>query len=315
MNKFLYYKGLISLSSTLNGNENIYLGIKPSGFHAGNFLTLVVYPLLLCEKMTKRGIEPKFNFFIFLNDWEQDALVGVDKIKYPFDIQPARTTLQYVNKIDSKIGKEVKDNKEMIVKNLMLIKKKYKKVQIIPKLNSEMKNHPIMKKYLIHTISNGGKLAKLFSKCSDKPLCAYNQQYAIAICPKCFFAKGTTLYDNKKDTVVHSCKKCGATTRDAYKNFDYWFYHKPMAVPRLEIYKIDLCITGADHLEENDFDIRENLIKVFGANVKNFATLYSPIVMGKDGKKMGKSNKNAQVPKEKMLLKLAKSNDQKIYLI
>lgn len=314
MNKFLYYKGLISLGSILNGNENVYLGIKPSGFHAGNFLTLVAYPLLLCEEMAKKGIEPKFNFFIFLNDWEQDALVGIDKIKYPFDIRPARTTLQYIDKIDSKIGKEVKNGKESIVRNLMLIKKKYKKVQIIPKLNSEMKNHPIMKKYLVHTMNNGGELAKLFSKYSNKPLYTCNQQYALAVCPKCLFAEGTTTYDNKKNTVIHYCKKCGSTTQNTYENFDYWFYHKPMAIPKLEIYKIDLCITGADHLEENDFDIRENLIKVFGANVKNFTTLYSPIVMGKDGKKMGKSNKNTQAPKEKILLKLAKSNNHKICL-
>lgn len=70
MKPYFLYKGLLDLAQTLEGNENIYLGIRPYAFHAGNMVTMMVYPLLLCREMEKLDKTAKFNFFIYRFNWE-----------------------------------------------------------------------------------------------------------------------------------------------------------------------------------------------------------------------------------------------------
>ena len=48
---YFFYSGIKELATTLSGKENIYLGIRPYGFHAGNKIPFVIYPMLLCEEM------------------------------------------------------------------------------------------------------------------------------------------------------------------------------------------------------------------------------------------------------------------------
>ena len=50
---YFFYSGIKELATTLSGKENIYLGIRPYGFHAGNKIPFVIYPMLLCEEMEK----------------------------------------------------------------------------------------------------------------------------------------------------------------------------------------------------------------------------------------------------------------------
>ena len=44
MKPYFLHQGFLELASTLEGNENIYLGIRPYAFHAGNIVTMVIYP-------------------------------------------------------------------------------------------------------------------------------------------------------------------------------------------------------------------------------------------------------------------------------
>ncbi len=100
--KFHYLDGLKKMVGGLKGDENVYLGIRPSGFHSGNALTLVIYPMLMCKLLLKkRGITPKFTFYLFLNDWEQDEIDGEDPKLFPFNIFPKKPTLQHINRVST----------------------------------------------------------------------------------------------------------------------------------------------------------------------------------------------------------------------
>jgi hypothetical protein len=123
MKPYFLYDGIIELAQTLAGTENIYLGIRPYAFHAGNMVTMVVYPLLLCREIEKLGKEAQFNFFIFINDWEQDRLAGPDTKTYPFNIFPLNTTFQYATNPDNpskngtgKMGQSPFSTKELPLK-------------------------------------------------------------------------------------------------------------------------------------------------------------------------------------------------------
>lgn len=61
---FMFFDGLKKLSNTLNGDENIYLGIRLYGFHSGNQIVFNIYPELLCEFIGKNGKKAKFNHII-----------------------------------------------------------------------------------------------------------------------------------------------------------------------------------------------------------------------------------------------------------
>jgi hypothetical protein len=70
MKPYFLKEGIESLSDELLGVENIYLGIRPYGFHAGNATVFVGYPLLLCDALSKKGKIPRFTCYLFINDWE-----------------------------------------------------------------------------------------------------------------------------------------------------------------------------------------------------------------------------------------------------
>ena len=293
--QFHYLDGLKELVKELKGDENIYLGIRPSGFHSGNALTLVVYPILMCQLLSKkRKIKPEFTFYLFLNDWEQDDLEGKDTKAFPFNVYPKNTTLQHIDKINSR-NPSIYFWLSFIKSQVRLISKYFPSVKIVPIKNSEMKNSDIMKKHLLKTLSSDKEIGDIFDQHSGFSVKKGNRQYALAVCPECCLSKGKTLVSKKKDLVTHKCKHCKTKTTKHYEDFDYWFYHKPLAIPRLEAFNIDLCITGSDHKKENDYKIRQELISFFGAKVRPFKTLYTPVVMAADKKKMGKSKITPEV--------------------
>lgn len=309
MKPYLYYKGLLELSKELNGRENIYLGIRPYGFHAGNMLALVTYPILLSRELQKLGKTPRFNIFLFINDWEQNKLDGPDPIKYPYNSYPLNTTFQYTfdPQLPTKNKNVVDYWKPVITENITNIKRFFPEITISVIKNSQMKNDPMMKKCVLTTIKDPFILAKILRKYGNKPILEKPLVYSLAVCPFCHFARGKTKVRNQ-DTIVHFCEKCGRKTINNYGYFDYWLYHKPLALPRLEICKIDVCITGADHYNEGDFLIRRALLEAYGTKAKTPKTLYAPVVLGFNGLPMGKSKGNSVSLSLEKLIDLALKN-------
>lgn len=314
MKPFFYYKGIKSLAKILRGDENIYLGIRPYGFHAGNALTQVVYPILLCKELLKQGKIPKFKFFVFINDWEQDRLAGPDLKMFPFNVHPVDTTFQYTFDLNNPAKNIVDYWEPVIISNIKKIKQFYPEVKIKSIRNSNMKKDYYMRDCLLKTIENPYILKEIIEKYSQIKVLSEPLSFAMAVCPMCKMVKGLTQYKNK--VLNHLCFACGDVSRGEYLDFDYWFYHKPLALPRIKKYDIDLCITGADHYNEGDFYIRQDLIKTYNLKMKNPLSLYTPTVLGYDDKPMGKSRGNAVYLDPEMLLEMVNKepNDETIKL-
>ncbi len=307
MKPYFLYDGIVDLAQTLTGTENVYLGIRPYAFHAGNMVTMIVYPLLLCHELEKLGKVAQFNFFIFINDWEQDRLAGSDTKTYPFNIFPLNTTFQYVTNPDHPEVNIVDYWQGPIVSGITSIQTVFPKVRITPIRNSEMKKHPVMKSYVLYTLQHPKEIAEIFRNRTVKEVLDTPLTFALAVCPRCQMTKGSTKVSDK-DTVTHTCNNCGKSSTAPYEHFDYWFYHKPLAISRLEICNIDLCITGFDHYNEGDYLIRQDLIKLLGSKAKFPKTLYAPLLMGQNGDIMGKSRGNAKIITLSDLLTLVINN-------
>ncbi len=307
MKPYFLEEGLRSLVKTINGNENIYLGIRPYAFHAGNAIPLVVYPLFLCEEVEKMGKPAAFNIFVFINDWEQDKLFGPDTKKYPFNISPLKTTFQYTFSEENSSVSVVDQWQPVIEHYTKLISEKFPKTKVKLIRNSEMKKEAPMKRSLLYTVENPKKISSILRRYTRKTVLSKPISYAIAVCPFCFYAKGETRV-LKKDHIFHVCKNCNKETNASYIELDYWFYHKPLAVPRLEICDIDICITGMDHYNENDYLVREKLIRLLGSKAKFPKTIYTPLLMGRNDDVMSKSRKNAEMIEIEELISLVREN-------
>jgi hypothetical protein len=294
MKPFFYQKGICELASKLRGDENVYLGIRPYGFHAGNAVTMVVYPILLCRKLEEMGKIPKFTFYVFLNDWEQDSLDGPDPKLYPFNILPKFTTWQYISDPVNNQMSIVDYWEKVIVNNVEFIRHYFPSVKVISRKNSQMKNMSEMKRCVIQTLKNPDDVLKILKENTNKKVLDLPTIFSSAVCPFCHAARGETEV-LEGDKIAHRCNLCGKKSFGKYKNFDYWLYHKPLALPRIEAFNIDLCITGADHYEEGDFIVREKLFKAYGINRCSPMTLYTQLIFGTDEVVMGKSRGNAKL--------------------
>jgi hypothetical protein len=319
MKPYFHYKGICELAKKLNGNERIYLGIRPYGFHAGNATTMVIYPLLLCREIEKLGKMPHFTFYVFLNDWEQDSLDGPDPKLYPFNVMPKFTTWQYVkDPVDEKLG-IVDFWERVIVNNVNLVKHYFPNVNVISSRNSEMKYYPEMKDCIYKTINNPELILNILKKYTNKEILDMPTFYASAVCPYCHAARGITSGVKEQNSIFHKCNFCGKNSDGKYEDFDYWLYHKPLALPRIAAFNIDLCITGLDHYDEGDFTVRQKLIEAYGLNSSrhpNPKTLYASSIYGIDGNLMGKSKGNAKlIDMDKLINLIISEKDSKKIVI
>lgn len=294
---FLYLEGLKKLVDAVDGNERIHVGIRPYGFHAGNALAIMAYPYLLCELYEKKyGKQPEFTFFISINDWEQDALDGPDYRKYPFNIYPKETSIQYL-KYATKNGSvmSVVDYWQPLIEKVLRSKlKQFSKITINFVRNSDLKSSPVFEEYLIKTISNPKDQAHIFEKYSGRELLKEPISYAGVICPFCKKAHGkTSIVSVEKRMIDWECFECSTKKRDHVSLFDYWWYHKPLLVARLKILDIDITLSGGDHFSEGDYVIRKKLINYFDDSIKIPNMLFTPTLLSPlNNERMSKSRNN-----------------------
>lgn len=290
---FLGKNGLINLVSTLTGKENIYIGIRPRGIHAGNKIPLLVYPYIISQLLKYRGITPRFTINYFLNDYEQYTLVGPDKKKYPFNVLPLGKTLQY-EPYDKEIS--MADYWCPIIQSEVekILKPEFPHIKLNFIRSSSLKKEKIFKKIILQTVLEAYKCRNILYKYSGKQIRVNPTSYCMAVCRKCKQPSPITNIE-KKDIFYYECHnpECGNKEAVSYDNLDFWLYHKPLAIPRIKLKNIDLCITGIDHYNEGDFITRDKLFEFYNIKVKKFKTLYTPVLIGKDGVlKMSKSKDN-----------------------
>jgi hypothetical protein len=289
--KYFFKEGIDQLANDLQGNENVYLGIRPYGFHAGNALPFIIYPYLLMDKIQKIGKDVRFHFFIFINDYEQRKIHPESIKESPFNITPLDITFQYSKHREFPDISEVDFWEPVIKTHVNLLKNNFPNIKITTVRNSDMKLNPFFKKCLLTTLKKPEDLANIFQKTSPIPI-KKNVKYANVVCPRCKFVTGT--YEVSDNVIEQSCTNCSYESSGNYENYDYWFYHKPLAIPRIQEHNIDLCITGSDHYKEGDFDTRQDLMEYFESTVRYPKTLYTQTVYA-EGYKMGKSKGNAKM--------------------
>lgn len=307
MKPYLYLAGLKKLAKKLKGNEVVHIGIRPYGFHAGNVLSLVVYPYLLCKELEKNNKKAKFKFKISINDYEQDALDGPDFRKYPFNIYPKNSSFQFMSD-EAGCCKDVVDHWQPIFeKNILNIKKTFPKITVDFVRNSSLKNKYYFKSLLLKTLKNPEEQAEIFAKYSGKEVLKSPIQYAGIICTKCKRAHGkTTVYSLKR--IIWKCNECGFDKTDTYKSYDYWWYHKAMLTARLKILKVQIAMSGGDHYSEGDYNIRRKFMRKYFRNFKEPVMLFCPTLVAKDGQKMSKSRNNSEYADIKKLIDVAETN-------
>lgn len=307
MKPYLYLSGLERLAKKLKGNEVVHIGIRPYGFHAGNVLSLVVYPYLLCQEMQKNKEKVNFKFKISINDYEQDFLDGPDFRKYPFNIYPKNSSFQFMPD-EAGCCKDVVDHWQPIMENIILsIKKTFPDITIEFVRNSSLKNQYYFKSLLLETLRNPKEQAKIFAKYSGKKILKSPITYAGVICPKCKRAHGkTVVYSSRR--ILWECDECGFKKEDKYEAYDYWWYHKAMLTARLKILKVQVAMSGGDHYSEGDYNIRRKFMQKYFRKFEEPVMLFCPTLIAKDGQKMSKSRNNSEYANIKKLIEVASSN-------
>lgn len=304
MKPYLYFDGLLKLSQEIQGSEVIHIGIRPYGFHAGNAMAFIVYPYLLCKYLEKLGKKAQFKFIVSINDWEQDILDGPNPRKYPFNIFPKNTSIYFV-KDERGCCKSVTDHWQPIIeRNLLVLKNEYPGLSFQFVRNSELIEFPFCREMLRRTIENPYEQFKILKENSDNETLESPIKYAGAICPSCHRAHGTTAVVND-EMISWICDGCNYSTKDRMENFQYWWYHKPMLLARMEIFKVDITLSGGDHFSEGDFNIRKAFIKKYSPATKEPYMLFSPTVVTVDGQRMSKSRNNAQFANIPKLINIA----------
>lgn len=306
MKPYLYLSGLKKIAKKIKGNENVHVGIRPYGFHGGNVLSLIVYPYLLCKELEKLGKKPKLKFIVSINDYEQDELDGPDIRRYPFNIYPKNTSLQFTR--DDSGKKYTADHWQPIIEKSFnnSILKSFPNIKIEFIRNSSLKNHKHFKSLLLETIKNPKKQSQIFAKYSGKEVLRDPIKYAGVVCPKCKKTHGDTSVIKNK--IMWICSSCGYKKIDDYKNFDYWWHHKAMLVSRLKIFKTQITMSGGDHYSEGDFNIRRKLMKIYFEKINEPLMLFCPTLISDDGQKMSKSRRNTHYINAKKLAEICENN-------
>jgi lysyl-tRNA synthetase class I len=179
--------------------------------------------------------------------------------------------------------------------------------------NSWLKHHPAFRKILIETIKYPEVLAEIFKRNTDKKVLP-GAVYASPVCKKCHCARNSAKVVGKKGFVKFKCCNCGTEFGGNASEFDYWWYHKPLFLARMEIFRAHLAISGGDHYNEGDFVLRQAMAEKFSCNFKMPDMLFSPLLLTPEGKRMSKSQGNARHGDMQKIINLADHIDSRTLL-
>lgn len=306
METFRGWSGLTNLASQLTGNESLHVGIRPFGIHAGNVLSIVAYPYLLCEALADTGVTPRFQIHLSINDWEQDAPHGPDPVRYPYNIVPKLRTLQFA---EDERGPICDRWIPHIISAYSSLLRDYPGVSLAPTRNSSLRDRPLFRELIKATLQQGRQIGETLKRLGRFPVLLDPAPiYASAVCPKCLSARGNTSFGEDSD-VVFDCTLCGEVTCARYEDFQYWWHHKPMFVGRWYELGFDVAISGGDHFDDNDALLRDEIRKVLGLPPRSLRMLFAPTLVDPAGTKISKSAHNEVQRTVESLIAYARGQD------
>ena len=165
-----------------------------------------------------------------------------------------------------------------------------------------------MEMVLLDTLRNPKGHAEIFSKYSGKEVLSSPIKYAGVICPECKKSHGvTTVMSSKR--ILWECATCDCKLEKPYEYYSYWWYHKAMLAARLRIFGVQVAMSGADHYNEGDFNVRLHFLRKYFKNYPEPIMIFCPVLMARDGQKMSKSRHNTEFVNIKDLITLAEETE------
>jgi hypothetical protein len=292
----MYWSGLCRLAEQLRGDEKVHLTFRPYGFHAGNALSMVAYPLLLAEQVAKRGVEPRFQITIVLNDWEPTDLVYPDGEEFVNNIAPLHTTFQFTKDPANCCPSVVAHWERVVLARTKRIVERFPEVYVATVRNSDLKTHAEVTNVFRQLLKDPRTMAELLAHGTGGYVNPATLQFAGAVCPSCKSARGVTRVCDSTPTsllVGFDCHGCGASIQGAFPELDFWCYYAPLRVAMTAALSPDLRISGGDKVASGDVQSAALIHYALARHVPVPRMLVSPILLGLDGHKMSKSKQNS----------------------
>ncbi|MDO8571508.1 MAG: hypothetical protein Q7R79_02420, partial [bacterium] len=228
--------------------------------------------------------------------------------RYPFNIHPKNTSLQFIPDDFGCCSSIVEHWQPIIQKELNILKKDYPHLSFNFVRNSSLKNKIPFKRALIDTLINPQSHATIFKKYSGKEVLESPIKYAGIICPKCRRAHGDTVVISSKK-IQWKCLDCNHKTEGPYEKYNYWWYHKAMLASRLRIFNIKVAMSGADHYNEGDYNVRRHFFRKYFPNFPEPVMLFCPVLIARNGQKMSKSRNNTESVNVQKLIKVLENTN------
>lgn len=274
----VYRNGLEELASSLSGTERIYAGIRPYGYHAGNRIVLAVYPHLLARMLAARGVEPRFEYVVTLNDVEPRA--------YDYgSFQPVGPVGD-----DAEIAKTV----DTLEADLVRLRAEFPSVSIRYLRSSEIFETPLFDR-CGKILSGATALETFLTEDLMSQITFEGGEFSGLACVACGIT--TRLHPGAP------CTACGSPLATEPRSRAFWMHYVPLISMKLAHIEPDVAILGGDYLDTADelllFMRHQNMLEAIWAFYDLIASrrltmLCSPVLLGPDGRKMSKSLGNLQ---------------------
>lgn len=302
MSNLIGLDDLVRWSQWSTGSEKIGSALRPYGLHAGNLVSIVAYPYLLCEAF--RGLrkeEPRFTYKVWLNDIEPLTYVGADGRKESANasnMYPGSTTLQFVPAPDGFQG-SLTDYWQPVIEGVVrgTIGTRFPYVNLEFHRTSELVCTTEFQKAVLGSIDERKRVAEIFEKYQSKKVRG-SKGFVWPICPKCHVP--VTNVKVSKDRSSHTTMVYGShgvlpncRFREEVQKLDWAMNIRVLQVIRLAVEQPDLWFIGVDHLPVNRTYHLEGLGSMLGLDRYRGHFLHVPLLFADRENKLSKSRGNA----------------------
>ncbi len=309
--QYYFATGLKELTSTFHGNEHIHAGMRPYGLHLGNKLPLIVYPILIGNALRKRGIEPRIQYTVSLNDWDTDEYSYPED--YPMNLIPKGRSFQYKEDRDG-CHKNCVDHWETIVeRELDAVRQAMPEADVKIIRVSTLKENSDFSTVLRFGLEHPKSIGSIVERTLDKKVLESPLQFAGAVCKSCFSIEGETEYNKEKGHVLFNCSVCSNKQETDILEQDYWMYVHLVGAAKNGALRPDAWIFGGDFIESGSVKFHTAVYEEALQGQLNQAHLFTPVLLGPDSRKMSKSLGNlAETPLEELIEKAESWDDPEI---
>ena len=283
---YFFAQGIKEYSSKVKAPVTIYSGFRPYGAHAGNILTLGVYPSLLL----KSGVKIK-KYFVTMDD--------TDVLNYKFPEFIPKDPPLYLG-----LSSEVENSVKFILDKLS-------KFNVILSTSRNMVKNGKVQNAIIWLLENKEKLTKILQQSGFDKI---NRGFFVGPIDKNakkaiyqFHTNGERIWwENKGIIQKHHITEC-----------NYWMHYTFLIPIKIYQHSPDLVILGEDYFDPGQvydkssvgaskMSVMQNIYKfLFKEDIPS--VLVSPVLLGSDGRKMSKEFSNEIEYSYEALEKIASS--------